>query len=145
MTVPQNYKQLKQQYDGMSSGTKTYMRVVGELLKSPNNLDVCLAYCFIKLEEGQHRALKCGLIRNHECDVVKVDDVLKKQHFTRKSFINIFNNIFGKGIPNSASKHHDRAQIIRNKMIHGKGLTPSEARSGIHYALKYMEELGIFV
>jgi len=99
----------------------------------------------MKLEEGHHRALKCGLVRIHECNSQKVDTELEKQHFTSDKFTSVFKNIFSSDIPDKAGKNLKLAQQIRNKLIHGKSTTDPERRNAIYYALMYMEALGDFI
>ena len=109
------------------------------------NYELALAYCFMKLEEGHHRALKCGLVRSHDCNSAKVDSELEKQHFTSDKYSAVFKNVFAATIPVSAKHHLTEAQQIRNSLIHGKATTDPKRRDAIYHALQYMSELGEFV
>jgi hypothetical protein len=143
--IPKSYKGLKKQFDLLPEETKGYLAKLEPLLQDGTNFEIALAYCFMKLEEGHHRALKCGLIRIHECDSAKTDEILDKQHLTNEVFVSIFKNVFGGAIPNEATEFLQKAQKIRNRQIHGKNTTNAERREGIHFSLKYMEKLGEYV
>lgn len=145
MAVPKSYKGLKTIFDGLDPDVKTYLGKLGPLLADGKNYEIALAYCFMKLEEGHHRALKCGLVRIHECASEKVDSELEKQHFTAEKYSAVFKNVFAKSIPADAKSNLLKAQDIRNKLIHGKTTTDPKRREAIFYALEYMRVLGEFV
>jgi len=145
MPVPKSYKGLKAIYDGLNPDVKGYLSKLDPLLGDGTNHEIALAYCFMKLEEGHHRALKCGLVRVHECDSAKVDSELQKQHFTAETYAAVFKNVISKNIPAAAKGNLAKAQDIRNKLIHGKTTTDPKRREAIYYAIQYMNELGEFV
>ncbi|MCC5969315.1 MAG: hypothetical protein JJU15_05160 [Pararhodobacter sp.] len=145
MALPKSYKGLKDIYDGMDQDVRVYLSKLEPLLANGNNYEIALAYCFMKLEEGHHRALKCGLVRIHECDSKKVDTELEKQHFTSEKYATIFKNVFSSGIPIQAKDHLSKAQDIRNKIIHGKNTTNPKRREAIYHSIEYMKLLGAFV
>ena len=145
MTVPKNYAALKKIYDALESDEKSYLIKLEPLLSDAKNYEIALAYCYMKLEEGHHRALKCGLIRIHACDARKVDEYLQKQHFTNKTYNSVFKNIIGTSIPSKAQSVHSDAQEIRNKIIHGKSVSSPDLRSAIYYSLEYMRIVGELV
>ena len=145
MPVPGNYIGLKKVYDDLDCEVQNYLGKLEPLLTNGKNYEIALAYCFMKLEEGHHRALKCGLVRIHRCDSAKVDAELEKQHFTKEKYAEIFKNVFSANIPQKAASHLKRTQGIRNKIIHGKSTTDSERREAIFFAVEYMKCLGDFV
>lgn len=143
--LPKSYKGLKSVYDGLDQDVKNFLSKLGPMLNDGKNYEIALAYCFMKLEEGHHRALKCGLVRIHECDSGKVDSELEKQHFTNEKYSNVFRNVFSVNIPDDIRKKLSMAQDIRNKLIHGKSTTDPKRRDAIYYAILYMNGLGQFV
>lgn len=145
LALPKSYKGLKIVYDDLDQEVKSYLAKLGPLLGDGRNYEIALGYCFMKLEEGHHRALKCGLVRIHDCASDKVDSELEKQHFTAEKYSSVFKNVFSASIPLVAEKNLSMAQDIRNKLIHGKATTDPSRREAIYYALEYMRELGDFV
>jgi hypothetical protein len=145
VVLPKSYKGLKDVYESMDQETKVYLSKLEPLLSDGKNYEIALAYCFMKLEEGHHRALKCGLVRIHECDSKKVDSELEKQHFTSDKYALVFKNVFSDSIPAQAKDYLSEAQKIRNKIIHGKSTTDPKRREAIYYSLEYMKILGAFV
>ena len=140
-----SYKGLQKKFDGLPDATKNYLRSMDSLLADSSQYHIALAYAFMKIEEGHHRALKCGLVRLHECASAKVDEALAKQHITRSYFQSVFNNVLGKKIPNDAQQLLKNAEGIRDRLIHGKTVAAGVLRDGLSDALEYIEKLGEFV
>jgi len=140
-----SYKGLRAQYDALPLQVKSYLQHLDSLLDGSDKYEIALAYSFMKLEEGHHRALKCGLVRLHKCNSQRADDALETQYFTRRYMREVFNNVIGKKIPKSCSDHLTAAEKVRDKQIHGKNVQASELRQGISSALSYISELGDFV
>lgn len=145
LAIPKSYKGLKVIYVELDEYVKSYLAKLEPLLNDAGQYEIALAYCFMKLEEGHHRALKCGLVRIHNCASETIDSELEKQHFTAEKYGSVFKNVFSERIPDSARKNLSNAQEIRNKLIHGKTTTDPKRREAIYYALEYMRELGEFV
>ncbi|WP_139307547.1 hypothetical protein [Rhodovulum sp. ES.010] len=143
--MAKSYKALKKQFDELSADTKSYLHKLEGLLAGSDKYDIALAYIFMKLEEGHHRALKCGLIRRHKCNSAKADEALEQQHFTREYFRKVFKNVLGKDIPSAAREKLASAEGIRDKQIHGKSVSDADLRQGISDALTYISNLGEFV
>ena len=145
MALPKSYKGLKNQYDALDEDVRNFLSKLGPLLDDGKNYEIALAYCFMKLEEGHHRALKCGLVRIHECASATVDRELQKQHFTAEKYRSVFKNVFSDNIPSDAVVNLEKAQKIRNNLIHGKSTTDPKRREAVYYAIEYMKAVGEFV
>lgn len=143
--MAKSYLGLQKQFEELPAETKGYLRKLESLLDGANKYDIALAYVFMKLEEGHHRALKCGLVRLHKCRSSKADEALQKQHFTRPYFRTVFNNVIGKKVPKAALEALARAEATRDKQIHGKAVSGSELRDGISDAIEYISAIGEFV
>lgn len=140
-----SYKGLQKKFNDLPNATKNYLRNMEGILADSSQYHIALAYAFMKIEEGHHRALKCGLVRLHACASAKVDDALAQQHFTRSYFQDVFNNVLGKRIPKNAQQLLKDAEDIRDRLIHGKSVAASDLRSGLSNALDYIANLGQFV
>lgn len=133
---------LKKKFEELPDQVKVYLSGIETLLDNPKTFGVALAFSFMKVEEGQHRALKCGLIRVHKCNSTKVDDALGKQHFTRGYFKSIFKNVFGEEVNKAALDLVESAEKVRDKLIHGKGADQASLRDAISHTFGYMSALG---
>ncbi|WP_300058647.1 hypothetical protein [uncultured Roseobacter sp.] len=140
-----SYRTLKKQYDDFPEATRNYLRKLDMLLADGKNLDAALAYIFMKLEEGHHKALKCGLVRIHDCNSAKVDEALRKQRFTRAYFRTVYKNVFGEAIPSEITGIISIAEKTRDGLIHGKDVKELELRKAISLALSYVFEVGQLV
>lgn len=136
---------LVKKFEALPEQTKLYLAGIESLLETPKTFGVALAFLFMKIEEGQHRALKCGLIKKHKCNSAKVDDALEKQHFTRPYFRTVYKNIFGKEIPKAALDAIQSAEKARDKLIHGKSPAAPELRNAVSQAFDYIQILGAHV
>lgn len=145
MTIPKTYKGLRRFYESLDADVKDYVSKLDPLLADGQNYEIALAYCFLKLDEGHHRALKCGLVRLHDCAPGKVDSFLEKLHFTIDTYSDVFTSVFGKPIPPAAKAHLVKAQVIRNRLTHGQKTTDQDRCEAIYFALAHMSELGEFV
>ena len=85
------------------------------------------------------------LVRIHECASSMVDRELQKQHFTADKYKSVFKNVFSESIPKSAIENLNKAQEIRNELIHGKETTDPKRREPFYYAIEYMKAVGAFV
>jgi hypothetical protein len=140
-----SYKGLQKQFQALPVQVQSYLKGLEPLLATPETFGVALAFVFMKLEERNHRALKCGLVRIHKCNSIKVDEALENQHFTRAYFRSVFKNVFGEEVEKTLLDWVQGAEKVRDKLIHGKGATAPELRTGISNALKYVEGLGKYV
>ncbi|MDG1199664.1 MAG: hypothetical protein P8N12_03460 [Porticoccaceae bacterium] len=145
MVETKSYIGLKKKFKELPDETKSFLKGLESLLESPETFSVALAFIFMKLEEGNHRALKCGLIRIDKCNSAKVDEALEKQHFTRAYFRSVFKNVFGDDLNSKLLGAIKVAEGVRDRLIHGKGATSPELRKGIENALVYVVELGAYV
>ena len=143
--MTKTYKGLRAQFDSLPPTVRSYLQQLDGLLDGSDKYEIALAYTFMKLEEGNHRALKCGLVRLHKCNSERADDALEKQHFSRKYYRAVFKNIVGKPIPTSCINHLEIAESIRDRRIHGKSVSASDLRAGLSSALSYIKEIGEFV
>lgn len=143
--MAKSYKGLLKQLQDMPEETRAYLSRLENLLAGSQDFDVALAYVFMKLEEGNHRALKCGLVRLLKCDSAKTDEALSQQHFTRPYFRTVFKNVLGKPLPKEALEALEAAEKTRDRLIHGKGVGAATLREAISQALIYIEIMGDFV
>lgn len=137
--MDKSYKTLRLRYDALSDPVRGFLSKIAPLLDSSSNYDIALAYCFMKIEEGHHRALYGGLIKKCKCDKKYANEVVSKEHMTREHFKNLFKNVFGKAVDAQAEKHHIAASKIRDGLIHGKTMSQAQLRSALSESLTYIQ------
>jgi hypothetical protein len=136
-----SYKGLRAKYEDLPEPIRTYLVKLAPLLDSGNDYDIALAYCFMKIEEGHHRALYGGMIKMRKCDKAYAKVVVSKEHMTREHFKSLFKNIFGKPLNESSDKHHQSAAKVRDGLIHGKTPSPAELRIALSESMDYIHTL----
>jgi hypothetical protein len=102
--------------------------------------EIAIAYCFLKVEQAQNRALYGGVVKVHRCDAEFARRLMNFQHLTRDGFRELFRNVFGRPLKDSTTDKILEAEKIRDKVIHGKEVSPSELRQAIADALAYAED-----
>lgn len=99
--------------------------------------EVALAYSFLKIEQAQNRALYGGVVKLHRGEAKFVHRVMNAQHLTRGGFKEIYKNVFGVALTNVTVAKLNKAEAIRDRVIHGKSVDDNEMREAIADCLEY--------
>ncbi len=112
-----------------------------------NNRDweVALAYMFIRLERAQNMTLYCGVVKVHRANCTVARKVVNVHHLTRGGFLELFENVIGKPMPDAMVKKIQDAEKTRDKVVHGKQVSVAEMRNAVVDILEYAAELNAFV
>ena len=114
-------------------------KVFNDLPKLTDNmsLTVPLAYLFARVEAVHVLTLYCGLVKLHKTNADMTWNILQHQHITRKNFQDFFANIIGKSLNNQTRKLLEKAEKVRDKVIHGKRVNDAEKRDALAWLLDY--------
>lgn len=93
--------------------------------------EVCLAYLFLRLEKGQNKALYCAVVKVHKASAKMSDKAIEAQYLTRDGFLKLYKTVFGKPVSPATLKLSNTAAKIRDKVIHGKTVTPAAVREAL--------------
>jgi hypothetical protein len=145
LDIAQNRKQLQKIFAGYDDHVRGYFAEFGDLVDSRFSLEVLLAYCFFRLEQGQRMALYCGARRLHKTDSDLTWQGIEAQHLTREAFRRFFANIYGVDFPNAVQDVIEPAEAIRDRLMHGRGLDEAETREAICRVLFYASEFNAFL
>lgn len=102
--------------------------------------DVALAYVFARVELAHNMALYCCAVKKHHVDATLARAAIDATHLTRDEFRNKFCALYGKPIPDQACALIQRAEAVRDRVMHGKRATDSEKRHAIADVLQYAAE-----
>ena len=102
---------------------------------------VCLAYSFSRVETAHHMALYCGVAKKHRANTTVARSVIDSHHFTRKSYQERFKAVFGGAMPSAVLGKLNRAEKVRDKVMHGKAVTEATMRQAIVDVLDYADAL----
>ena len=144
MAVPASKKGLKKKFDGAPLQVQKYFKQLPKLLEG-FSLEVCIAYLFMRVERAHHMALYCGVVKIHQCNGSIASQIIEKQHITRSEFKKLFADVIGQEIPAAIDKMIEEATIVRNKAIHGKGISEADGRKAVACVIDYAELLNKFV
>lgn len=140
-----SYKALLAHYNSKPEGLREFFRDVPELLKSNFEWEVLIAYQFIRIETGLNRILYGGVVKLHRAHKSKAESMLASLHITRASFLELFENIYGAALPAAITQKIKSAEKVRDRSVHGKGVTEPAARQAIGDTLDYAEALDTHV
>ncbi len=143
MAIP-SYKAVLKHYTSVPKDVQKYFDQLPSLIQN-YDWDVCIAYQFIGVEAAQNRTLYGGVVKLHRADASVADSMLYSLHVTRASFLALVKNIFGKPLPDAVANKLKFAEEVRDKTVHGKGISQADARQALVDVLDYATELNAFV
>lgn len=139
-TIP-SYKALLRHYEAKSEQVRNHFECLPKLINDGLPYEIAIAYCFLKIEQAQNRALYGGVVKVHRCNAEFARRLMNVQHLTRDGFRALFKNVFGKPLKDATVSMILDAEKIRDKVIHGKDVSENELRQAIADVLAYAEEL----
>jgi hypothetical protein len=135
MAIP-SYKAVLKHFETQPDDVQQYFSSLPYLIEH-GDWYVCIAYQFIRVETAQNRSLYCGVVKLHRAHPEVAGSVLYASHITRKSFLELLHTIFGTPLPADIASKLKYAEGVRDKIVHGKGVSDSDARQGIVDVLDY--------
>jgi len=135
---------LKHHYNALPQGIRNYFPCVLGLIDA-FPLEVGLSYVFSRTELAQNDAIYCGLLKLHRAHREVVESVLLKQRSTRAEYRKFFATVFNSSIPDSTVATIQKAEGIRDRVMHGKTPPPSEIRNAVAQVLEYTRDLDALV
>jgi hypothetical protein len=140
MAKAPSYKAVLKKYNSCSVQVKWYFDQLPALLpKFP--YEVTLAYFFLRTEKAQNRALYCGVTKIHRVDSGVADTAVNIHHLTRDGFLKLYENIFAHPVKKATRDKIEKAEKIRDRVIHGKSVGEPEMREALVDVLEYAEAL----
>lgn len=140
-----NYKALISHYEGKPPEVQLFFKDLPNLLRSQFGWEVVIAYQFIRLETGLNRTLYGGVVKLHRANAATAAAKLAKLHITRDSFLELFKNVYGVPMPTSVTAKIKFAEAVRDRCVHGKNVTESDARTAVADVLDYAVALNFRV
>ena len=107
--------------------------------------EVSISYVFSRLEQAKRRTLHGGIVRLHWCDSALTRSVVNQEHLSRQRFLELFEMVYGKKIPESTTDKLKEGERVRDKIAHGMDWKPAEVRDGIVSVIDFAKELDDFV
>jgi hypothetical protein len=143
MAIP-SCKAVLKHYTSVPADVQKYFEQLPSLIQR-NKLDVCIAYQFIRVETAQNRTLYGGVVKLHQAHGSVASSMVNSLRVTRALFLVLINNIFGKPLPDTIGNKLKFAEKVRDKTVHGKGISDANARQALVDVLDYATELNKFV
>jgi len=124
---------------------KAYFKHLPQLINGDFPLNICLAYCFYRIEVGHNMAIYCGTVKIHKAHSGVTKSVVDDWDMYRDGFEEKFELVYDCQRPSWLREGIQRAQSVRDDVMHGSSKKPSEKREAIGITLRYAEEFNDFV
>lgn len=134
-----SYKAVAKHFSKMPEHVQRHFPHLTDVLDGKMPLEIPIAYLFLNIELACNRSLYGGVVRLHRVDSTFARRIIHKQHLTREGFRDLFFSVFGEHP--AGQDLIERAEKIRDKVIHGKKVDASALRECIGDALDFCSEL----
>ncbi|MGB3409016.1 MAG: hypothetical protein WBA67_16160 [Jannaschia sp.] len=132
---------LRRQFGELPEEVRGHLSKLGPLLDS-SELELALAYLFMKIEQGRYRTIKCFLIRRLKCQASIIDGILKNKQLTRKSFRKTVQELSAANFSEASFDRLDEAEKVRDAQIHGRPPSQESLRGAICDAMAFVRIFG---
>lgn len=136
MTIPENRRQLEKQFYDAPAQVREYFSDLPALLEN-FPLDVALAYVFSRVELAHNMALYCGVVKIHNANKDVANPAIDASHVTREGFLEMFKTVFNRELPPATRKLLEKAEEIRDRVMHGKKTLEHDKRNAIAKVIQY--------
>ncbi len=143
MPVP-SYKAALRHYASVPEDVQKYFAHLPSLIEN-YDWDVAIAYQFIRVETAQNRAIYGGVVKLHGAESTVADSMLYSLHITRASFLVLIETIYDKPLPKAVAEKLKFAEKVRDKIVHGKGISEPDARQALVDVLDYATDFNAFI
>ncbi len=138
MSTPGSYRGMLNEFKKLPEDNRNYLKYFPSLAKD-YPWDVSIAHLYSRVELAQNMTIYCGVVKRHRVDTELAWKAVDNQHMKRDGFREIFESVFSKPVPRSASAHLTHAEKIRDKILHGKSVTGADKREAV-YDILYSKE-----
>jgi len=139
LEIPANRRGLQALYGRLPWDVRTLFPEIPALIDRELSLDTLLAYVFFRIELGQHRTLYCGARKLHKTESTLTWKALDGHHMTREEFRGLFRTIYGFPIDADTIDCINKAESVRDRVMHGKQVREAEKREAIARVLQYAD------
>lgn len=139
--IARSRRGIKNLHASLPSEVQSFFSDVPGLIDSAFSLDILLAYLFFRIEQGQRQTLYCGARKLHKTESSLTWKAIDSHDLTRAGFKDLFKTIYGFDLGKAATDHLSDAEKIRDKLMHGKGLTERDKREAISKVMHYAKEI----
>ena len=132
---------LRKQYGELPEEVRNYFWKLESLLEDAE-LEIALAYLFMRLEQGRYRTVKCVLVRMMRCPAKLVDDSFKDFTFQRPTFRRLVKELIDVDIEQPPYSSLSSAEVVRDKLIHGRATTSEQLREALASGFSFVKAFG---
>lgn len=134
------YKSVLRRFEQSTPSVRWYLDQLPALIKG-FPWEVSLAWVFLRVEQAQHRALYCGVVKLHRAHRDISERAINGHHMTRTGFNSLFANVFGRPLSETTGAKIAKAERVRDRVIHGKDVKDAEMRDALVEVIEYAELL----
>lgn len=136
MNVPGTWRGVRNRLLDSPLDVQSYFEPVEDLIQY-YPWEVSLSYLFSRVEKAHVMALYCGVVKIHRTDKDLAKSAVDRFENRREEFLKLFEKIYGKDIPRALINKLEKAQNIRNRVLHGKNVEEKDFRMAIVAIIEY--------
>lgn len=144
LKMAKNYKQVIQRYREAPERVRNFFPHFVELVEH-YDWEIPVSYAHSRLEQAKRMTIYCGIVKLHWCESKLTRKLIDEDHMSRGRFRKLFKDVLGKPIPSHLIKKLEGAELIRDKISHGRSWTVAEARVGLVELIDFATEFNEFV
>lgn len=142
--APTGYKDLLRRYNSAPPDVQWFFLQLPRLLQDFPH-EVTIAYMSAMVEQAKHRTLYCGIVRLHKANSAMARAAVDASFMERRRFKELFHDIFGQPIAPHVLSSLERAETVRDKVLHGKPTQPPGMRRAIADYLSFAAQFNDLV
>lgn len=139
MEAAGSYKGVLKKYESCNGDLKAYFQHLPSLVTSNYPWEVLIAYLFMRVEAAHNRAIHGSVVKLHRANVEVVSSMLDSHRLTRNDVSRLLYTITDQELPKDLDATLKRAEGIRDRCVHGKSVSPAQARQAVLDVLNYAE------
>ncbi|MHB8387389.1 hypothetical protein [Metallibacterium sp.] len=140
MTSSANYKQVLAHFNNKSQEIIEYFPEFPKLVVG-YSWDVSVSYVFSRIEMAKHMTIYCGIVKLHWANSALTKELIDKDHMSRGRFRELFKTVYGDSMDAALLDKLSRAEVIRDKVVHGKSWSDEQARTALIDVFDFAEGL----
>jgi hypothetical protein len=137
MNIPGSYRGIRNQFEEESAEIRGFFEHLPNLLNAGFPYDVAIAYLFSLVELAHNCTLYYGAVKLHHCHPDVTWSVIDSTHMTRSAFRERFKVIFGEELDTTVAQNIEKAEKVRDRIVHGKSTAEAAKREAIVSILEY--------
>ena len=118
-----------------------HFQYVRKLVDQEYPWEISISYMFSFVEIAHNMTVYCGVVKKYRVNSPLAKTAVENHHMTRDGFRILFKAILGKPLDKLVADKIEKAESVRDRILHGKTVSELEKRKAVIDILDYAEAL----